>query len=57
MQVAAEPGSAAAAAALVGPTVFTDIAYETAGGAMPLEQRLVFVASASGSVFQINYTK
>lgn len=51
-RVTAQPGSVAA---LLGPNIFTDIAFEGGASAFHLTTRHVFVASAAGAVFQINY--
>lgn len=49
-------GTAAMTTAL-GPNLFTDIAYETGAAVRQLSSKHVFVSSAAGAVFQINYTK
>ncbi len=42
--------------AALGPNVFTDIAFEsTVGVYSPSDARHVFVSSASGAVFEIDY--
>ncbi|KAJ9518454.1 hypothetical protein QJQ45_018495, partial [Haematococcus lacustris] len=41
--------------AALGPNIFTDIAFESSAGVYSLDNRHVFVSSASGSVFEIDY--
>lgn len=43
--------------AVLGPNVFTDIAYESGAGIYHSDNRHVYVASASGAVFAVNYDK
>ncbi len=49
-------GTAAASIAL-GPNIFTDIAYEGGMAAGQLAGQHVWVASAAGAVFQVNYAR
>jgi hypothetical protein len=42
-------------AAALGPNIFTDIAFESTAGVYAPEGRRVYVSSASGSVFEIDY--
>lgn len=51
-QVSAYMGGLSAA---LGPNVFTDIAFESSVGVYAPETRHVFVSSASGAVFEIDY--
>lgn len=41
--------------AALGPNVFTDIGFESSVGVYAPEERHVFVSSASGAVFEIDY--
>lgn len=43
--------------AALGPNVFTDIAFESSVGVYAPETRHVFVSSASGAVFEIDYAR
>lgn len=45
----------AAASVISGPKVFTDIAFEAASSGMQLRTQHMYVSSASGAVFQVNY--
>lgn len=47
----------AAAGAAVGPNIFTAIAYETGAAAGQVARRHAFVASAAGTVFQVDYPR
>lgn len=49
-------GTAAASMAL-GPNIFTDIAFEVGNSAQQLRGRTVYVSSAGGSVFQVDYDR
>jgi hypothetical protein len=46
----------AAASAVTGPKIFTDIVFEAGQAALQLSSRIMFVATASGALFQIDYT-
>ena len=45
----------AGASAAAGPNIFTDIAFESGLGASGGGPSRVYVASASGALFEINY--
>lgn len=47
----------AAASVINGPKIFTDIAFDAGNSAMQLKSRHVFVASAAGAVFQVDYNR
>ena len=51
-QVTAYMGGITAA---LGPNIFTDIAFESTVGIYQPKDRRVFVSSASGAVFDIDY--
>ncbi len=42
-------------AAALGPNIFTDLAFESTSGVYAPEGRRVFVASASGAIFEVDY--
>lgn len=46
---------AAGASAAPGPNIFTDVAFECGPEVLTADVRRVFVSSASGAVFEINY--
>lgn len=47
----------AAPCTAIGPNIFTDIAFETGPSAEQLGSRHVFVSTAAGAVFEINYDR
>jgi hypothetical protein len=40
---------------VTGPKVFTDIAFEAASSGLQLPSQHMFVATAAGAVFQVDY--
>jgi hypothetical protein len=45
----------AAASTINGPKVFTDIAFEAASSGLQLQTQHMYVSTASGAVFQVDY--
>jgi hypothetical protein len=50
-------GGTAAPGAAAGPNIFTAIAYECGPAAAQVARRYAFVASAAGTVFQVDYDR
>lgn len=45
----------AASSVVSGPKLFTDIAFEAASSGLQLQTQHVYVATAAGAVFQVDY--
>ena len=45
----------AAASVVTGPKLFTDIAFEASSSGLQLQTQHIYVATAAGAVFQVDY--